>query len=74
MTKSSLARPDQMTIRTRYDFMARWHGTAGWFATPHRCQAIQVLDAQPGECVLDLACGTGINFKNIISQLDAADT
>lgn len=32
---------------------------------PYRAQAVAALEAQPGDVVLDLACGTGQNFDGI---------
>lgn len=35
---------------------------------PHRRDAIRALDAQPGEQILDLACGAGANFPGLVSR------
>ena len=71
MAQPNSGQPNQMAIRERYDFIARWHDTGGWFTTPHRRDAIRALNVQSGECVLDLACGTGINFKGVMTELGA---
>jgi len=69
MTKPNPGQSDQKMIRRRYDFIAKWHDAAGTFVTPHRRDAVRALNAQAGERILDLACGTGINFKRILTQL-----
>jgi demethylmenaquinone methyltransferase/2-methoxy-6-polyprenyl-1,4-benzoquinol methylase len=71
MAKPNPGQPNQMAIRARYDSVARWHDDAGLFLMPHRRDAILALNVQPGECVLDLACGTGINFKGVMTELGA---
>ena len=61
--------PSQAVIRARYDFIARWHDAIGRFTMPHRRDAIRALDVQPGEHILDLACGAGANVKSIMAKL-----
>ena len=39
---------------------------------PHRRDAIQALNAQPGERILDLACGAGANFPGVTAKLGTA--
>lgn len=69
MTRPNSSQFDQTAIRGRYDFIARWHDTASWLTTPHRRKAVRALKVGSGQCVLDLACGTGINFGNIMTGL-----
>ena len=52
--------------RTTHQAQAWYHRLSGWydtFADPFEADAratgIRCLDAQPGECVLDVGCGTG---------------
>jgi len=71
MAKPDSGQPDQTAVRARYDFMAGWHDAVGRFSMPHRRDGILALDMQPGECVLDLACGGGPNFKGIVTGLGA---
>jgi len=61
---------DQRTIRARYDFIARWHDAIGRFTMPHRRDALRALGAQPGERILDLACGAGANMPGLLAALD----
>jgi ubiquinone/menaquinone biosynthesis C-methylase UbiE len=73
MSQPDRGLPDQRAIQARYDFVARWHDVAGALITPHRRDAVRALGGQAGERILDLACGTGINFKRIRSQLNDMD-
>jgi ubiquinone/menaquinone biosynthesis C-methylase UbiE len=63
---------DQAAVRARYDFIARWHDAIGQVSMPHRREAILALNAQPGECILDLACGGGSNFQGVMTELGAS--
>ena len=60
---------DQVAIQARYDFIARWHDAVGRFTMPHRRDALRALNAQPGERILDLACGAGANFPGLRTSL-----
>ncbi len=71
MARPNLGQLDQRAIRARYDFIARWHDDIGQFSMPHRHDAILALNVRPGECVLDLACGGGPNFKGTTTGLGA---
>ena len=71
MMKANRSPPDQERIRKRYDFMARSYGVMGQLAAAHRHDAIQTLNLQPGERVLDLACGPAVNFRRISEDLGA---
>lgn len=61
----------QERIRARYDYIARWHDAIGRLTMPHRRDAIEALNAQPGERILDLACGAGANLTGMIKSLGA---
>ncbi len=74
MTQTGLEQPSQTAIRARYDFIAGWHDAIGRFTMTHRRGAIQALNVQPGDCVLDLACGAGANFKGVIADLESDGT
>jgi len=45
-----------------YDFTANLYYLFGYREWAYRRTAIQALKLQPGDTVLELACGTGINF------------
>ena len=70
MTKTK-NRPYQERIRKRYDSMARSYDIIGQLVAAHRHDAMQALNVQPGERVLDLACGPGVNFRRISEDLGA---
>ena len=52
--------------------MARTYAAVGQLIEAHRHEAAVALGVQPGEHVLDLACGPGVNFKNILKDLGTA--
>jgi len=65
-------------IRTVYDQYAKlpfviWFDMKilgqAWFDSPCRVRAVERLDPQPGERVLDAACGTGFNFPLLQARL-----
>ncbi|CAG0947558.1 hypothetical protein ANRL1_04267 [Anaerolineae bacterium] len=53
-------------MQARYDAIAKWYDGAARFTMAHRSDAVHALGIQDGERILDLACGTGINFEHII--------
>jgi len=59
-------RADRANVQARYDAIAKWYNAAGRFTLAHRLDAARALDIQADERVLDLACGTGINFEHLI--------
>jgi len=46
----------------RYDFTANLYYLFGYREWAYRQTAVKLLKLQPGDTVLELACGTGINF------------
>lgn len=56
---------------TNYDFTANLYYLFGYREWAYRRMAVEALKLKPGDTVLDLACGTGINFslyQHIIGQ------
>lgn len=56
---------DQAAVQARYDAIAKWYDAAPRFTLAHRSDAVHALGMQGGERILDLACGTGIDFERI---------
>jgi demethylmenaquinone methyltransferase/2-methoxy-6-polyprenyl-1,4-benzoquinol methylase len=47
----------------RYDVMSRLYPAPGYPQRGQRRQAVQALDIGRGDTVVDMACGTGLNFS-----------
>ena len=69
MTKSSPSQFEQEKVRKRYDGMARSYTATGQLIVAHRHEATAALGVQPGERILDVACGPGMNFEGILRDL-----
>jgi ubiquinone/menaquinone biosynthesis C-methylase UbiE len=48
-----------------YDITSRLYPAPGYPQRTQRLRAIQALDLHPGDHVIDIACGTGLNFPLI---------
>jgi demethylmenaquinone methyltransferase/2-methoxy-6-polyprenyl-1,4-benzoquinol methylase len=46
----------------RYDFAIWIYRLAGFRVNRYRREAVAALNLKPGDLVIDLACGTGLNF------------
>ena len=51
-----------------YDITSRFYPAPGYPQRAQRLRAVQALDLRPGDCVVDIACGTGLNFP-LIEQM-----
>src|ERR1700761_1536576 len=49
----------------RYDVTSRLYPVPGYPQQAQRLQAVQALGLRPGDSVVDIACGTGLNFSLI---------
>jgi ubiquinone/menaquinone biosynthesis C-methylase UbiE len=48
-----------------YDITSRLYPAPGYPQRAQRLRAVQALDLHPGDSVIDIACGTGLNFPLI---------
>jgi demethylmenaquinone methyltransferase/2-methoxy-6-polyprenyl-1,4-benzoquinol methylase len=48
-----------------YDLTSRLYPAPGYPQQAHRLRAVQALGLRPGDTVVDIACGTGLNFSLI---------
>src|ERR1700749_4488060 len=46
-----------------YDLTSRLYPAPGYPQRPQRLRAVQALGLRPGDTVIDMACGTGLNFS-----------
>jgi len=46
----------------RCNFTANWYYLIGFRLHAYRKKAVQALNLQPGDKVVDVGCGTGANF------------
>lgn len=58
-------RPDQRRALEQYRRAAPGYDRHMWFARGTHREAVEQLDLQPGQTVLDVACGTGLNFEQV---------
>ena len=59
--------------RRQYDSLARvYDGVTELFYGHARRVAIEHLQQKPGSVVLDVACGTGLNFSHVVARLGNA--
>lgn len=66
--KQKAEQSNQDVIQDYYDFTSKSYATLSKFI-PHRQHAVKALNVQSSDIVLDLACGTGENFKSIAARL-----
>lgn len=67
--KTNPSQFEQERIRKRYDGMARSYAATGQLIVAHWHEATAALGVQPGERILDVACGPGMNFEGILRNL-----
>lgn len=53
----------------RYDLYVRLYGLIGFRYNAYRSRAIKLLHLSAGDCVVDLGCGTGLNFPLVEEQI-----
>jgi ubiquinone/menaquinone biosynthesis C-methylase UbiE len=52
-----------------YDFTSRFYPAPGYPQRAQRLRAVQALRLRPGDTVVDIACGTGLNFSLIEQEI-----
>lgn len=52
-----------------YDVTSRLYPAPGYPQRGQRLRAVQALDLRPGDHVVDIACGTGLNFSLLEGQI-----
>jgi S-adenosylmethionine-diacylgycerolhomoserine-N-methlytransferase len=60
----------QTSVQRYYRFHAAIYDWTRWLVLHRRKQAIQHLQLRPDSSVLEIGCGTGLNFGAILAQLD----
>src|SRR6201982_3342263 len=67
-TVTQTDRPQERLIETyrkkakHYDITSRLYPAPGYPQRPHRPRSVRALGLRPGDTVVDMACGTGLNF------------
>jgi demethylmenaquinone methyltransferase/2-methoxy-6-polyprenyl-1,4-benzoquinol methylase len=67
-SRVATAAPDPPLARESYRTLAEFYDVRTLAGQPYRRQAVRRLGASRGETILDIGCGTGLNF----AQLEAA--
>jgi ubiquinone/menaquinone biosynthesis C-methylase UbiE len=52
-----------------YDITSQFYPAPGYPQRAHRLRAVQALGLRPGDCVVEIACGTGLNFPLIEQEI-----
>jgi ubiquinone/menaquinone biosynthesis C-methylase UbiE len=66
---TQVERPQERLIETyrkkakHYDVTSRLYPAPGYPQRAQRLQAVRALGLRPGDTVVDMACGTGLNFR-----------
>jgi ubiquinone/menaquinone biosynthesis C-methylase UbiE len=66
------AAPDPLRARERYRTLARDYDVRTVAGHPYRRRTVERLAARPGEAILDVGCGTGLNFAQLEAGIGPA--
>jgi ubiquinone/menaquinone biosynthesis C-methylase UbiE len=64
-------RPDPQRAIENYRELAAGYDASSRHETPLRLRTIDLLQLQPGQRVLDIACGTGLSFAALLARVGA---
>jgi demethylmenaquinone methyltransferase/2-methoxy-6-polyprenyl-1,4-benzoquinol methylase len=53
----------------RYDFAVQLYRLLGLRIKAYRSRAVELLRLKRGDCVVDLGCGSGLNFDLLVEQI-----
>jgi demethylmenaquinone methyltransferase/2-methoxy-6-polyprenyl-1,4-benzoquinol methylase len=53
----------------RYDFAVQLYRLLGLRIKAYRLRAVDLLRLKRGDCVVDLGCGTGLNFDLLVERI-----
>jgi SAM-dependent methyltransferase len=56
----------------QYRHLAEGYDRHMWFARGTHREAVERLELKPGQVVVDVACGTGLNFKAIVERIGSS--
>jgi ubiquinone/menaquinone biosynthesis C-methylase UbiE len=67
-------RPSARVARERYRAQAPGYDLLTLAGEPYRDQTVETLDPKPGEAIVDVGCGTGLNFAAIEEGIGSGGT
>ncbi|MGD8450769.1 MAG: methyltransferase domain-containing protein [Phycisphaerae bacterium] len=62
----------QSAVQRFYRFHAHVYDSTRWMILHGRKRAVERLELRPNSEVLEVGCGTGLNFRHVLSRLDPA--